>query len=112
MLNENCVKIIEETIDVLRKNLLSLITMEVYRLKKITVTQDIDEYCISHHLAYDGGNHLEYNSNVFSAIQTIECVEPRENKVIVTTEDGDMQLNWLNIIDLITVADIVLFYKE
>lgn len=111
MLNQELIDYTIEMNCTLFKNLKKEIYEEVKREKMFVVPEDIYDYGVSYHISYDGGNHPEYASTMFSAIETIEY-DSDEDKVIIITEDGEMQLEWLDTNDLVTIAQLILFCKS
>ena len=84
-------------------------------LRKVLKTQPakrvlIDEEEIDNYeldvltIAYDGGNHPEYDSNLFSRVESVELVD---NEIYIHTEDGVMSEHYISVYDLFNVCEYV-----
>ncbi len=77
---------------------------------EVEIPYDISEKCYIC-IAYNGGNHPEYNSNVFSEVEVI--VLNKDNDVEVYFTDGAMQeLSENSIDDYFTILDLLITIKE
>lgn len=110
MLNTNFVNFIEETSYSLSNQLRSQILDEVKKAECFIVPEDIYDYDISYHISYDGGNHPEYASTMFSAINQITYKSDCDD-VCIELEDGTMWLSALDLNDLIVVANLIIFIQ-
>lgn len=60
-------------------------------------------------VAYDGGNHPEYDSNVFSEV---ERVYVREDRLFVETEDADIEFSDLSSMEEMTILQWLYEYHK
>ena len=97
-LKAECVNHIKEILDKCPDRRVGWDIDEIYEM-------GLDPICIS----YDGGNHPEYASNVFSEV---ECVYLDEyDKIVIECEDGPMYAEYLdNATELYIVCDFLETY--
>lgn len=80
---------------------------------EVAATEAYGDYTIisgSLYIAYDGGNHPEYASNMFSEVESIEVAET--NCIIVKTEDGLMCEDFMSLDDLQAIEEYLRWYSN
>lgn len=90
----------------IHKDLTKMIVEEMRELKEVEVPHNIYDYDICYSVSYDGGNHPEYDSDCFASIEKIELDEER---IIVHTEYGSENLEFMSNQDLFTIAYLIEF---
>lgn len=90
----------------IHKELFKMISNEIQEVKEIIVPDNIYDYDISYSVSYDGGNHPEYDSDCFACVEKIELDEER---IIVHTEYGSENLEFMSNQDLFTIAYLIEF---
>ena len=97
----------EQVSDLLRKlrnNCINYLKRKLNEGETIDLTEMEDD-CGSVCVAYDGGNHPEYASNVFS---TVKSVFKKDGKIYLCTEDCDkLELDRVDTMDLYGVCDFI-----
>ena len=78
--------------------------LERYLKKRKNYIVDFDNCDYSITVAYDGGNHPEYASNVFS---TVESVLIKDNDIYVDTEDGRISVDCLSTEELYDICSYI-----
>ena len=111
MLNQEFMNYIIETNNTICQDLKKSILEEVKKAKYFIVPEDIYDYDISYHISYDGGNHPEYASTMFSAVEHIEYDYDCDD-VCIELEDGTMWLSDLDLNDLIVIGELIVFCKS
>jgi hypothetical protein len=109
MINIDLIDKIDELNDLsiqIHKELYKMISNEMQKVKEIIVPENIYDYDISYSVSYDGGNHPEYDSDCFACIEKIELDEER---IIVHTEYGSENLEFMPNQDLFTIAYLIEF---
>lgn len=72
-----------------------------------------DEYQMNNgslYIAYDGGNHPEYASNMFSEVETIKVDD--SNEIVIETEDGVMREQFIAMNDLGAIEEYLAWYSN
>ena len=90
----------------IHKDLFKMISNEMQEVKEIIVPENIYDYDISYSVSYDGGNHPEYDSDCFACVEKIELDEER---IIVHTEYGSENIEFMSNQDLFTIAYLIEF---
>ena len=104
---ENCEKMIGQA----NTTLYSMIKGEMQEKKEVVVPiPDIYDVDVPYSIAYNGGNHPEYASNVYSQIGKIEWKEETED-VVIHTEDGVQYLHECDTASLCAIAEFLLFMQ-
>lgn len=62
------------------------------------------------YIAYDGGNHPEYASNMFSEVETIKVDD--SNEIVIETEDGVMREQFIAMSDLGAIEEYLAWYSN
>ena len=91
-------------------HLYSMIRGEMQEKKEVIAPCDIYDYEVPSTIAYNGGNHPEYASNVYSQIDKIVWKEETED-VIVHTECGLQYLHECDLPSLSNIAEFLLFMR-
>lgn len=72
-----------------------------------------EEYQMDHcslYISYDGGNHPEYASNMFSEVETIKVDE--SNEIVIETEDGVMREPFILLVELQKIEEYLAWYSN
>lgn len=93
-------KLKEETLEFLRREVTGEIDLEEFN----------EDGGMSVAITYDGGNHPEYASNAFSTV-TMVYLNKENNKVVIVTEDAEIDPEEVDPIELTSVCDVILDYK-
>lgn len=104
---ENC----EEMIIQANATLYSMIIGEMQEKKEVVVPiPDIYDTDVTCSITYNGGNHPEHASNVYSQMEEIVWEEKTE-KVAIHTEDGVQYLDECDTASLCAIAEFLLFMQ-
>lgn len=71
-----------------------------------------EDYQMSHGslcIGYDGGNHPEYASNMFSEVESIKIGS--SNQILIETEDGTMLEEFIPLDELIEIENYLKWYS-
>ena len=84
--------------------------LDTMQVKKEIIVE-IDEEGLYPTISYNGGNHPEYASNVFSRVESIRYDE-KVKDVLIVTEDGTQYFSECSIDDVFNVADIITLWDK
>ena len=108
-LTEKIVNNAWDTITGIIDNLRTMIRSEVKEKGEYIIPTN-DEM-ISPCIHYNGGNHPEYASNVFSRVESIKW-DSNVNDVIIHTEDGVEYLTDCDVSDVMCLAETLAYFNE